>query len=445
VGSAARIVGFGRTSNTSDASGVKYTGDTQILQAGSALIEAGRGSWTCQGDSGGPLLVGGRLVGVTSFGIGGCDSRSRHFFVSVQRHAAMVAEAARFVPPCEPTTEVCNGVDDDCDGEIDPGCLPLGGTCARNEDCGSMQCANVDGSQVCVRPCDPRSPVAPCPFGFHCEVTGCGAGVCAAGEGVTPDGEACVVDTDCASGRCATVGGVARCGRQCNVGAEECAMGLACEPEADGCGTCAPYDVVTVPLPFGAPCEADGDCASGSCASGEGAGESFCTRPCGDVGCGDGFHCRAGTCVRGDQRGPGGSCVHPDDCATGAECVEVGPEQFCAADCAAGCAEGFVCETTGAGERCVPAGRGLGETCASSEECRSGICAGVCTRVCDFLACPEGFECQPAGEVSGCFPPAMPPPEEGGGGGCAVGARSPWPVAAVAWVGLVLALRRRRR
>ena len=451
VGSSARIVGFGRTSDTSDASGVKMTGDTTILQAGSALTEAGRGSWTCQGDSGGPLLVGERLVGVTSFGIGGCGTRSRHFFVSVPRHAAMIREAQTFEPPCEPTTEVCNGIDDDCDGDVDPGCLALGDTCTRNEDCGSGMCTNVDGASICVRGCDPRSPVAACPFGFHCETTGCGTGLCAPGEGALPDGEACTTDVDCASGRCATVAGVARCGRQCNVGAEDCASGLACEPEADGCGTCAPYDVVTVPLPFGAPCEANGDCASMQCVSGEGAGSSFCSRACGgEMGCGSGFRCRAGTCVRGDLRAPGDACVHPDDCASGASCVTVGPEQFCAAECGAGCEEGFVCETTDAGSRCVPGGLALGEPCTSSDQCRSDLCAGTCTRLCDFLACPEGFACLPAGEVSGCFPEAEPPPPEmpSGKGGCAASAGSSgWSGSAwlVATFGLVALVRRRRR
>ena len=447
VGSPARIIGFGRTSDTSDASGVKVTGDTTILQAGSRLIEAGRGSWTCQGDSGGPLLVGDRLVGVTSFGIGGCGTRSRHFFVSVPRHAAMVAEAQRFEPPCEPTTEVCNGIDDDCDGEVDPGCLGLGEPCTRNEDCGTSMCTSVDGASICVRGCDPRSPVAACPFGFHCETTGCGTGLCAPGEGALPDGETCTNDVDCASGRCATVGGVARCGRQCNVGAEDCAMGLACEPEADDCGTCAPFDVVTVPLPFGAPCDDGADCASAQCISGEGAGESFCTRACGEMGCGTGFHCRAGTCVRGDLRAPGDACVHPDDCASGTSCVTVGPEQFCAADCGAGCEEGFVCETTDAGMSCVPGGLSLGESCTGAEQCRSGICAGSCTRLCDFLACPEGFDCLPAGEVSGCFPRAPEPEPEmpSGKGGCSVGASSAWPAAMLGFVGLVLVRRRRRR
>ncbi len=448
-GQAARILGFGRTSDTSDASGVKYTGNTMILQAGSSLIEAGGGSWTCQGDSGGPLLVGERLVGVTSFGIGGCGSRSRHYFVSVPRHAAMIAEAQRFVPPCEPTAEVCNGLDDDCDGEVDPGCAGLGESCARDEDCGSERCESVEGVSLCVRACDPRSVVASCPFGFHCEVTGCGTGLCAPGEGALSDGEACATDVDCASGRCATVAGVARCGRQCDVGAEDCAEGLACEPDAaGGCGTCAPYEVVTVPLPFGAPCDADAACASGRCISGEGAGGSFCTRDCGVTGCGAGFHCRAGTCVRGDLRAPGDACIHPDDCGSGTTCVLAGPEQFCAAECGAGCEAGFSCEATDQGARCLPDGLSLGAPCATSDQCRSGICAGTCTRICDELACPEGFACTPAGEVSGCFPGIEPPPldEPGaGGGGCAVGARSHGFAGSVVVIGLALLRRRRRR
>lgn len=438
-GDPAVIVGFGVNDTRTDASGLKFRGDTTIVGVGSRLIEAGGGSWTCQGDSGGPLLVSNRVVGVTSFGLGGCGPGSRHFFTAVPRHRALIADAAAFEPPCEPRREGCDGEDNDCDDLVDEGCTSLGDPCTRDEECANGTCEEVAGAPICIRDCDPRSTISLCPLDFYCEATACGAGRCLAGRvGTKAEGDECASDLECASGRCSSIAGAQRCGRQCDPAAADCGDGNVCEATGDGCGTCIPAVLSTQPRPFGTPCEADEDCRSGMCATDE--PEPFCTQPCdASSPCLSGYHCRAGVCAGGDPGGPGEGCLVDDDCASG-ECADVDGDRICVTECGDGCLLGFSCAPTERGDRCVPDGLALGEPCSSGEECRTGICAGTCTRICDDSPCPAGFDCVPAGEVSGCFPATE---DAGGGGGCAASAASGgW--ASLALLGL-LALRRRRR
>ncbi|MBW2465250.1 MAG: hypothetical protein JRH11_26615, partial [Deltaproteobacteria bacterium] len=132
------------------------------------------------------------------------------------------------------------------------------------------------------------------------------------------------------------------------------------------------------------------------------------------------------------------------ECGTEAPvCAEVDFESVCVAECPdSDCTGDYLCE----GGLCVPPGEDVGGACSASAECRSGICAGtVCTRICETAAgCPDGFECRPAGEASGCFVPV--PVARGDSGGCAAtGAPAPssWPI--FGSLVLLVALVRRRR
>lgn len=438
VGAPATIVGFGRNDPGTDDSGVKYIGDTAIAEVGSRLIRAAGRSWTCQGDSGGPLLVGSTVHGVTSFGVGGCGSRSLHYFTNVAGHTALLDDALAWRPPCDAEPERCDGLDNDCNGIVDEGCTPLGETCTAAMDCGDGRCEDFGAGRVCVRTCDPRSAVPRCPFGFHCEATGCGEGACIEGsEGPRVDGDECATAADCFSRRCIDVGGTMRCSRQCDPSAGDCGAGNLCET-ASGCGDCVPVELSTSPRPFGSPCDTDVQCADGDCTEGEGAAIAFCTQTCGV--CPGGYHCRAGRCASGDPAELGEGCTTTEDCTTSLDCVEVDGDHFCAGACGAGCTEGFECTTTAEGERCVPDGSALGAPCAAGPECRTGICAGTCTRICDDTPCPEGFDCRPAGTVSGCFPAAEPADE---GGGCSAGSSGTGgPSFALAFLALFAARRR---
>jgi hypothetical protein len=458
-GSSVTVVGYGRvrtgTPDPTD-SGVKYRAAMNVSRSGTALIETDGPAWTCQGDSGGPLFDSSmRVAGVTSFGLGATCTNSYSYFTATPRHSALLASALAYAPPCTPVTEMCNGVDDDCDGIVDEGCLGLGDACVRDDQCGGGVCRPIDGSNVCTRDCDPRTAIPRCPYGFYCRETGCGTGECVGGNpGALADGDPCATDLECSSSRCASVAGMTRCGRSCAPAAEACPTGEVCDTSVGGaeCGTCLPFALSTAPRPFGAPCDTAAQCADGRCAT----PGNFCTRACdATTACGGGFHCRAAECVRGDLGGQGSSCTTAEDCsATAPECVDAQGDRLCVAACDAEglCAAGFVCGSSDAGMRCIPPGAPLGDPCVDSPECRSGICGGgICTRVCDDATpCPSAFNCEPAGAVSGCFPAAPRAPRSRGS--CAIAppdadsARHRGAVAllAAAFLGAVARLRRRR-
>ncbi|MEM9068581.1 MAG: trypsin-like serine protease [Myxococcota bacterium] len=424
------IVGFGRTSPSSSASGVKFSGTTNVGDIFVNVFQTMGMSRTCQGDSGGPAFDAvGRVLGVTSFGV---DERCREdmsFYTEVQPHLALIEEALGTEPPCTDFSNRCNLADDDCDGVVDSGCGAIGDTCFNPEECSSGECRAVDGELVCVQTCNPEiANTGECPDSMVCEYLTCGNGQCATGRpGAGVAGSPCSQNSDCVDFYCYPKDdGTNVCGRPCSPEGPACEEGQICLTEGFACGACVPDPVA--PQPLGAACTEASGCVSNECHP-----DGFCTTSCSGHSDCPGLRCLEGRCERGTPAAEGSPCTLDDECVDTAAC---GPEGLCARSCDAGCNADETCED----DFCVPDGLRLGETCAVNEECASRICAGTCTVLCtDTGVCPTGFECLPAGTESGCFP--MGDTMDGGGGGCAAAGGASGAFAALV---LLVGFRRRR-
>jgi trypsin len=449
IGEAVTVVGFGRTMTgtpmPTDA-GIKYSGPMTIRGFNGTQILAGGTSWTCQGDSGGPLIdPQGNVCGITSFGFDSTCAYPRGVFTSVAAWTSLIQDALTWAPPCMPTNEVCNGLDDDCDHMIDEGltCAPMGATCTMNHDCASGRCGMTRAGMVCTQSCFPDTMIDPCPTSFHCEVEDCGRGFCVMGApGAGVPGTTCTADTDCVSGYCALLQGRHLCGQQCvpSLGSG-CGDGLDCDiATGSTCGACVPTALSMGPHPLGSACTTDVNCASMHCAMPGG----YCTQPCASqADCPSTFHCSGTMCAPGSLAMQGGACSTASDCASSApDCID----GQCAATCAAGsttCGIGFECDA--ATMHCSRGGAPLGGACTSNDMCRSGLCTslGSCTVLCDAMACPSGFDCVDAGGPHVCVAHVAPPASSSCG--CRVGAHGAAPTFLLLVLAGLVARRRARR
>ncbi len=307
-----------------------------------------------------------------------------------------IAGALQCVGGVLPGTEVCNGLDDDCNGVIDDGELCAGGVC-RAGRC-SVECI-------------------PTEFGFRC-----------------PPGDTCV------DGYCV----------------EDVCFGVVCPPSDDGTrnvcegGECvAICDTVSCDAPN--VCRrTDGACVGNNCiflpylcAEGEACIDGMCEPdPCAGVSCGAREFCRGGDCVGSCA---GVECAAAEVCRGGA-CVATGCDRTCGA--------GEVCDGE-SGECVADPCNGMG--CATGEVCDPS--AGACIDdPCRNIECPGDDEVCRLGECfasggssvdAGTFDGGVRGPEEviaaGGPGGCSIAPSSDGP--GLAWlallaIGIVLARRR---
>jgi MYXO-CTERM domain-containing protein len=285
---------------------------------------------------------------------------------------AGVQRCAVGVTICEPAgmaaDEVCNAEDDDCDGQLDEG---QRNACGR---CGPLPNESCEGTdEDCDGTIDEE---APCPDDL----------ICAYGRCAEPcDNNECGGFAVCVDGVCVL---------PCEL--EPCADGLLCDPETGGCGDpclgvdCGPGEVCAL-----GQCVSD-DCYGLGCPNGQRCVDAVCVGdPCADVDCAAGTFCRDGRCI--------------DSCANvacgGAElCVD----GTCVADACAGvqCADGEVCsDGTCAPNACA------GVACPNGRRCVDGACADD---PCLAVQCPLGESCVVTQGLAQCIRDELVPEPDAG-------------------------------
>ena len=317
----------------------------------------------------------------------------------------------------EPGDEVCDGVDNDCDGNVDEnpdllcndglGCNGVemceNGACtAEPVDCSHLDgpcvvgvCSDKDGGCVAM----PKTNGDSCDDGNFCTVDGtCNAGVCETqprdcsgvadqcNEGVCDEtADACVAvpvsdGTTCDDGQFCTVGESCTAGactgeaRDCSAAADQCNSGT-CDETADACVPAALPDGTT--CDDGAYCTVNDACVAGACTAGG-------PRQCGAAGgsCRDGVCDEATKSCTGDPVADGTPCDDDQYCTTGDACVAGTCTGTTPRDCsgvATPCKDGICNEALNA---CATAAKADGTTCddgrfcTDADVCTAGTCGG---------------------------------------------------------------------
>ena len=460
VGRDVLLVGYGLDSCVNGDSGTKYKTEDEVMgwYTSNDFVTEGRGANS--GDSGGPIFdpVTMEVIGVISRG-GDCEEYpGLTVGVRVDAWRTFINQALTDTGDCARTSleDLCgDGVDNDCDEVVDDGCNPEGSACTGDSDCASRFCRDVGGgSPICTLPCD-FSVSGSCGAGAICKLITCDEGACAPGAaGSLGVGASCAADSECQTLLCRDPGsGRRQCVAPCVVDAGQCLGHEACAPLAANatCGGCAADEEVPGPRRLGERCEVGTDCASGSCLND--GGFSYCSKGCMDhSGCAYGFHCRAGSCVRGLRGNVGEPCIEDDDCVMGFSCYGFTADHpgYCTISCTGGelCPAGTECD----GLACVIGNLPLGSGCVGHTDCLSLGCYSFNDNLACTLPCDRQTPCPP---VSVCVvsdsgmtlcqpnrlpviePPDPPAPKKRG---CSAGGSGGWPLFIVS---VFLAWRRR--
>jgi MYXO-CTERM domain-containing protein len=353
-----------------------------------------------------------------------------------------------------PMAEVCNGLDDDCDGVIDNGtnlpgtgvdCLcdketqaQVGvGVCKAGKTVcrgGAIKCEGCVGpsDEICDgldNNCDGQvDTMATCSNGLACHEGSC-TPVCKPGEFPCPAGYQCI-DTFCIPQRCIGVmcpsdqkcdNDTGFCVDKCDkvncLAPTHCKLGLCVDCNSPGEG-CDPGQMC-----IGGVCQSD-PCVGVSCGAGRYCSAGKCVDLCTHIDCNPGESCIAGQCVS-------------DPCANKA-CLQ---NQFC--DMATGECKMDTCQALQCpgGQRCIQdTGKCAADPCAfvqCPQPCYACDVTSGGVATCKFLDTGANAQCALVHVTTG---------QKGGGCSCSVagGTDSSTIALAFAVLGLVMTLRPRR-
>jgi hypothetical protein len=291
-----------------------------------------------------------------------------------------------------PAEETCDGVDEDCDGEIDEG------TCDDGDECTTDSCAGAEGCQHVVTDGLPCEDGEICTFNDECldgSCTGvpltcdddnpctddsCSEDGCsfAANEGACDDGNPCTLGDACSEGECG------------HVSTLECDDGNPCtEDICGGDGACqtSPADGF---CSDDDPCTKDDTCGGGTCVGVAAACDDG--NPCTDDACN-----AEGACAFSPNDGP---CDDDNPCTVDTVCTGLtckGTPVVC--DDGNLCTSDSCDPTTG----CVQVANTVpcddGDACSVNDQCLNGACAGP-----GNLSCEDGNVCtdNTCDSVKGC-------------------------------------------
>jgi uncharacterized repeat protein (TIGR01451 family) len=171
-------------------------------------------------------------------------------------------------------SDVCDGVDNDCDGQVDEGTS----LCDDGNACTADACGGAAGcSHQPIPGCVPCDTAADCDDGDSCTTDACSAGACT--HGADPACvAACTVAADCDDGNPCTT--------------ETCAGGVCGHEAAAGCTTCS----TAAECDDADPCTVDVCGASGSCQLTAVGGCRACASA---ADCDDGNACTSDACTAG--------------------------------------------------------------------------------------------------------------------------------------------------
>ena len=256
----------------------------------------------------------------------------------------------------EPSEEICDTVDNNCDGRVDEGTRNACGLCGDVpiETCNGLD-DNCDGQIDNDAPCDP---------GSTCSHGRC-APLCVNNE--------CGDLSYCSEGVCLTACEIQPCaaGLTCDVSTGQCSdpcAGVSCGPN-DRCvdGVCVTDDCYGTGCPDGLLCVGaicvPNPCAGVTCDAGQFCRGGVCVLSCADVSCAGSEQCQDGICAPNDCAGV--TCPDGQLCAAGA-CGD-DPCQGVTCDGGRRCEGGACVDDPCNGVACAP-----GETCfveAGSAQC----------------------------------------------------------------------------